>query len=72
MVCAKAGARAITLWNRTPGKAEKVAEEIGAVAPDVLIHLAEPDGMALREADVLIQSTSLGMKAAPTTLSSTI
>ena len=62
LVCATEGARAITLWNRNRERAETVAAEIRRVAPHVVVDIAEDDLAGVSLAEIVIQSTSLGMK----------
>jgi shikimate dehydrogenase len=62
LVCAREGAASITLWNRTAARAEQVAAEIGDV-PVQLVTDLEADAAVIRASDIVIQATSVGMKA---------
>ncbi len=61
LVCAREGAASITLWNRTPARAEQVAAEIGDV-PVQLVTDLEADAAVIRASELIIQATSVGMK----------
>ncbi len=65
---AGAGAAAIMLVNRTASKAEKLAADIKALFPETEVTSASISdtgilGSMIAEADILIQCTSLGLKA---------
>jgi shikimate dehydrogenase len=61
LVCARAGASSITLWNRSPERAEQVASEILDCPVHIVTDL-EADATAIHATDLLIQATSVGMK----------
>ncbi len=63
---AKAGARRLTLLNRTLERADRLADEIRRHAPQLAVNVAgDPQAVAsaAREADLIANATSLGMKA---------
>jgi len=63
---ASGGARRIIIANRTIARAEALAEELGAVCPGVEIEAVSLDSEDmeghLKEADLLVNATSLGME----------
>ncbi len=63
------GAKRIAIANRTPGKAEKLAEEFGRFFPDTVIYPVDSgDEIAMTKelglTDLLVNSTSGGMEGA--------
>lgn len=60
---AKRGAGRIRIANRHPDKAAALAEELGSGAEALGLDDAEKLGTALRESDLVIQATSLGLHA---------
>lgn len=59
---AKLGATKISIWDIDPGKASKLADEIGSVAEAVPIEQAK---QASIDADGLVNATALGMQQYP-------
>jgi shikimate dehydrogenase len=62
---AMAGAAAVTITNRTPERAERLARDLSAIVPDVPVHSAEAgtraEREALMEAGLVVNCTPLGM-----------
>ncbi|KZM51204.1 shikimate dehydrogenase [Labrenzia sp. OB1] len=54
--------KAVHIVNRTPGKASRIAEEFG---PRTFAHSWDNLGTLLEEADLLVNTTSLGMTSKP-------
>lgn len=64
LACAEAGTHSIVISNRTVARAEKVADELKALNRPIQVETvssAEDRIEAARQADVVIQSTSLGL-----------
>ncbi len=70
LVCAQHGADRIALSDVDESRAERVATEIRAAYPAVTLHVASPDDQidACRTANVVVQSTPVGMKEADASL----
>lgn len=62
---AEAGVREIRLVNRTRARAEAVARALATAATRIAVHSWEERNEALREAGLLVNTTSLGMAGAP-------
>jgi len=56
---AEEGAAKLALFNRSPAKAEKLAEEIRQRYPDIEVMVGYPSG----QVDLLLNATSAGLKA---------
>jgi shikimate dehydrogenase len=62
---ANEGAKAVTLWNRTPERAVALASEIRALGRDTEVRILndfDSDREAFQTCDVVVQCTSAGMK----------
>jgi shikimate dehydrogenase len=55
----------IRIANRTPARAEQLADDLAAPATRVTIHAWDERDAALRDAGILINTTSLGMAGEP-------
>jgi shikimate dehydrogenase len=68
ITCAAAGAREVVLTDMDENRPSRVAEEIAALAPGVRTRAVPPVpaswAMASRAADLVVQCTPVGMKAA--------
>ena len=69
--CLRAGARRLTIGNRTPSAAAELAERFGAVGTDSISPLALDDSAfaaALEVADLAVNATTVGMLDAGVTI----
>jgi len=57
---ADAGIKALTIANRTEARAQDLADRIGAAFPDIALST---DASAVAQADLVVNATSLGMRA---------
>lgn len=65
---AEAQAKTIYLINRTIDKAQKLAEEFSPIFPDTSIEVTTPEKLKHTPIDLLINTTSVGMKSSETPL----
>ncbi len=65
ITCACAGARQVTLANRSPDRMTALADELARLAPQVPVRITPSDAhawsAACRQAELVIQCTSLGL-----------
>jgi len=59
LALAEAKVSSLTIANRTPGKAQNIADRVQKHYPELSIHLGAPDPQGY---DLIINATSLGMK----------
>lgn len=57
---ARAGAKSITLWNRTIERAERIADEINQLGEPCTASI-QPLGFTVTDCDLLVNTTSVGM-----------
>jgi shikimate dehydrogenase len=67
ITCAMQGAKRLMVSNRTPERAIQVVQEIANIRPDIDVQIVPADAdswkQACSTAELIVQSTSLGMKS---------
>ncbi len=66
ITCANEGAKKVIVTDIDPKRSEQVAKEITEFVPQAKVEIADPDpsawSKASKEADIVVQSTPIGMK----------